>query len=372
MSESLHHEQEQFQAPISQFSLAQKKRNYQCHVKYDIINHCILQKSSKIIKCADFDITDEDHTSTKSEEKSPFSKAFLDDQVVAEKSRSGDDKSLRDYYGNLDWAKKRLRNSSTTYQNTQLPTSNTSFGGTVSSHILKDKKMLSQSHFISQLDGKFLVIIYDGILCLIDQHAADERIGLEKLEGSIRSVVHGLDNHESRRIELSKLEVANVIKLRVLEKYIEFDVTTVQRSAIIMHEAFIRQWHFNFSFTEKPERIRLLAVPEICGKKSATEKEFINFIDELSSPSSQGLVQSIHSEPQFIKTILSSIACRYAIMFNETLSTERCKELITSLAKCESPFICAHGRPSLVNLMQRNDDRWRKDIPYFRCSKRHS
>lgn len=38
-------------------------------------------------------------------------------------------------------------------------------------------------------------------------------------------------------------------------------------------------------------------------------------------------------------------------MFNDALSAEECEQLVRRLAKCAFPFQCAHGRPSLVPLV---------------------
>lgn len=38
-------------------------------------------------------------------------------------------------------------------------------------------------------------------------------------------------------------------------------------------------------------------------------------------------------------------------MFNDVLSIEDCKALVRNLASCVFPFMCAHGRPSMVPLI---------------------
>lgn len=38
-------------------------------------------------------------------------------------------------------------------------------------------------------------------------------------------------------------------------------------------------------------------------------------------------------------------------MFNDELSWEQCELLVKRLAECRFPFQCAHGRPSLVPLV---------------------
>lgn len=40
-----------------------------------------------------------------------------------------------------------------------------------------------------------------------------------------------------------------------------------------------------------------------------------------------------------------------AIMFNDVLSTEECRVLVDRLAGRAFPFQCAHGRPSMVPLV---------------------
>ena len=50
--------------------------------------------------------------------------------------------------------------------------------------------------------------------------------------------------------------------------------------------------------------------------------------------------------------MLNSRACRSAIMFNDSLSLEECETLVDKLARTRFPFICAHGRPSMVPLVE--------------------
>jgi DNA mismatch repair protein MLH3 len=62
-------------------------------------------------------------------------------------------------------------------------------------------------------------------------------------------------------------------------------------------------------------------------------------------------VSKIRTCPQGIIDMLNSRACRSAIMFNDELSKEQCEAIVCRLADCAFPFQCAHGRPSLVPLV---------------------
>ncbi|PIL37355.1 hypothetical protein GSI_01048 [Ganoderma sinense ZZ0214-1] len=55
--------------------------------------------------------------------------------------------------------------------------------------------------------------------------------------------------------------------------------------------------------------------------------------------------------PQELVELVNSKACRGAIMFNDTLTLEQCKALVAKLSDTDMPFQCAHGRPSLVPLV---------------------
>ncbi|GCC21137.1 hypothetical protein chiPu_0019604 [Chiloscyllium punctatum] len=49
--------------------------------------------------------------------------------------------------------------------------------------------------------------------------------------------------------------------------------------------------------------------------------------------------------------VLSSQACRGAVKFGDGLNVEECRSLMDSLAGCDLPFQCAHGRPSILPLV---------------------
>jgi DNA mismatch repair protein MLH3 len=62
----------------------------------------------------------------------------------------------------------------------------------------------------------------------------------------------------------------------------------------------------------------------------------------------QGWLERIGSCPKALLDMVNSRACRSAIMFNDVLSLRECEEMMERLAKCAFPFMCAHGRVSMV------------------------
>lgn len=56
-------------------------------------------------------------------------------------------------------------------------------------------------------------------------------------------------------------------------------------------------------------------------------------------------------KPAAVLRVLASKACRGAVMFGDLLDAARCKGLVSDLMSCSLPFNCAHGRPSMVPLV---------------------
>ena len=56
--------------------------------------------------------------------------------------------------------------------------------------------------------------------------------------------------------------------------------------------------------------------------------------------------------PLCVLELLKMESCCYAIKFGDFLTLEDCRLLIGQLEQCQSPFICAHGRPSLMPLVR--------------------
>lgn len=213
------------------------------------------------------------------------------------------------------------------------------------------KSMLSNAKFIAQIDQKFIIVRMDGIICAIDQHAADERIGLERLEKALMKTITTKNNgkcnkmevlHLSKKRDISSDELIRYVPLQ-RPKFIELSNSHFQIAS--QHMNIIRNWYFNFTLGEK-NKIIINGVPGICDK-IASPNDFLVLINDIETRSSDASLV----KPAFVKRCLASYACRFAVMFGDTLSKDRCIEIISDLSKCDMSFICAHGRPSVVPLI---------------------
>lgn len=90
--------------------------------------------------------------------------------------------------------------------------------------------------------------------------------------------------------------------------------------------------------------LEILRAPNVLGT-TLDKDDLIEYVQLLKeSPNKEKVL------PPAFRRILNFQACRSAIMFGDHLDKKQCVALIDSLAKCKSPFQCAHGRPTVAPL----------------------
>ena len=237
------------------------------------------------------------------------------------------------------------------------------------------KDALHQARVISQVDQKFILISLreksdahndrdSQIMVLVDQHAADERVRVERLLAELTSDATSLT------------------------KPIIFELSAREHEILARHAAWFASWNIIYDVTEIAQsqicRLTVKALPAGIAERCRIEPRVL--IDllrgeawkrEESGFKNIGLrapkltpstlsengdtdVENLKSEewlarlgtcPQGLLDMLNSRACRSAIMFNDKLSLEECRILISRLGDCAFPFQCAHGRPSMIPLV---------------------
>ncbi|KAG7390162.1 DNA mismatch repair protein [Phytophthora pseudosyringae] len=219
---------------------------------------------------------------------------------------------------------------------------------------VNDDASVASAEVIRQVDRKFILVqaaTFRGRLVLcIDQHAADERVRLEKLEEEI----FGRDG-SLRRVETQEHEPPLALRMNFNEHQV-----------VNNYEVLIRSWGFDFEcITSEPEnnffrmrrkpesgenaRVLLHATPKV-EKRVTNADDFRDFVDYLFSSGVTSPQSRIR--PPVITRLLHSRACRSAIMFGDWFCLGQRRDLIEELKTCQLPFQCAHGRPSVVPLAE--------------------
>ncbi|KAL3781340.1 hypothetical protein ACHAW5_010140 [Stephanodiscus triporus] len=213
------------------------------------------------------------------------------------------------------------------------------------SKITLSKQMLSSAEVIAQVELKFIIIKTCGIICAVDQHAADERVALEKLERALSNP----DMHDDTIIHMTKRSIAkrDLLKQTKVIPSKRISLSQKDMATVKHHWSLIKKWKFEFDFEDNGTLLTLTGLPAVCDRV-ASVRDFLDFVKELGHLSGGEVC------PKFVKNIVARYACRYAIMFGDYVSHEMQIELIRNLAKCNFCFICAHGRPSIIPLFDMN------------------
>lgn len=232
------------------------------------------------------------------------------------------------------------------------------------------KEGLRKAEVVNQVDNKFILIrireATGEVLVLVDQHAADERIRIESLLSSYFDPARPPLQFSGKGYPASALEPG--VRVDMLEKPISFEVDLNEGQKLRMRQQYFAQWGvcFGIGRSKIPGKLMFTitalasGIAERCKLEpkliiNLIRKEVYASVDKLDVPTAGAdgdWLERIHNIPQGILDMLNSRACRSAIMFNDALSLQECKTLIDKLAKTRFPFICAHGRPSMVPLVE--------------------
>lgn len=261
------------------------------------------------------------------------------------------------------------------------------------------KESLTKAKVIAQVDQKFILIRMGAppaakdleqsssnakqLLVLVDQHAADERI---RIEGLLADLCQA-PTSETRTIR-SSLNLESAIETTLLEKSITFQIQAGEHHLFTTHSHHFAHWGILFDLSALPSgpkaieiptcKLTVRTLPAVIAERCRIEPKILIELlrgelwkrEELglkckapffpsslrppSTPSSTNplWLSKISSCPTSVLDMLNSRSCRSAIMFNDALTLDECKNLIARLAKCVFPFQCAHGRPSMVPLAE--------------------
>lgn len=163
----------------------------------------------------------------------------------------------------------------------------------------------------------YIVAENDDGMYLIDQHAAAERINYEKILKSMKEKPIIVDLLVPIKIELRNDEM---IILRshfdILEKY-GFAVEEFGFNSVIIRT------HPNWIPDDRSEDLIRKIVDLLCAKGT------FDF-------------------DQFVWRIAATTACRMSVMAGDYISQEDQEWILDNIRKCENPFTCPHGRPTII------------------------
>ena len=171
---------------------------------------------------------------------------------------------------------------------------------------------------LGQVDDTYIILKSPEGLVIVDQHAAHERIRYERF--------------------LKDLKEKNIQKL--LEPIV-LNLDYKEYQFLLEHKDELRDYGFiveDFGTNS----IVVRGIPPILTKKDA--EEAIRDIAQIGAKS----IEEKRDE------LIKLISCKGAIKAHQKLSQFEMEKLLMDLLKCENPYTCPHGRPTMIKI--KNED----------------
>jgi len=173
---------------------------------------------------------------------------------------------------------------------------------------------------VGQLSQSYIVTEGPDGMYLIDQHAAHERILLERMVAALQA-----------RTPLSQL----------LLTPIKLELAPAELGAIEDHLQQLEHIGFTLEVLED-NTLQVRAVPNVL-IKYMNARSLHELLAELTAPENLG-----HSET-WEEHALANVACKAAIKANYFLTVSEMREMIEQLGRTNAPYSCCHGRPTMIH-----------------------
>lgn len=158
-------------------------------------------------------------------------------------------------------------------------------------------------------------------LVLMDQHAAHERVMFEKMRAAM----------EKEGVPAQRLLIP--VTLQASPR----DADLLSRNLETLAKLGIEAEPFG------PNVFKIETLPAFL--KTDDPLAWIDrVLDELSSLSSKSSALRLGED------MIATTVCRHAVKANDTLSVPELKALLADLFRCEMPYCCPHGRPTLIQI----------------------
>jgi len=173
---------------------------------------------------------------------------------------------------------------------------------------------------LGQVSSTYIIAEGPDGMYLVDQHAAHERILLEKV---------------------LKLYARGTAEAQQLLEPIVIDLTPEQLSTVEASREELAQLGFALELFGQGS-VALRSIPAIMARKDPV-KTVLAILDEIG--------RGGRGTSRF-EAVAMTTACHSAIRAGQTLSLAEMRELLSQLEGCTAPRACAHGRPTILHLSQ--------------------
>ncbi|XP_017767501.1 PREDICTED: DNA mismatch repair protein MutL-like [Eufriesea mexicana] len=209
-----------------------------------------------------------------------------------------------------------------------------------------NKELIKLIKILGQMNNELIVglIIHNNtkMLLVMDQHAVHERIRYEHLLYGYKSQM---------RNQLFSIKLKDPIIIQLSEN---------SCNLLLSYHMILKRFGITFNVIDN-NTIMVCTVPE-CLKKNKYHYDELklklnvkNLLNELLQNLTSYECYEITNLPPTIHNAIAMEACHGAIKFGDPLTLKECKRLLKSLTETKIPTRCAHGRPSIIPLLELTD-----------------
>ena len=197
---------------------------------------------------------------------------------------------------------------------------------------IKSENRFSITDFrvVGSILNTYIVLEKNEAMYLLDQHAAHEKVLYEEYMKKFK-------NH--------KIDMQMLLDPIVME-FSNVDMMKIENNMDLF---------LNFGFEIElfgNNHIMVRGVPTIFGTPES-EKFILQIIDNM---------EDLSSSYDLKGDKFASMACRAAIKANDKIHIIEMKKLLLQMEKCENPFTCPHGRPTIVEISKKEIEKMFKRI----------
>jgi len=171
---------------------------------------------------------------------------------------------------------------------------------------------------LGQVDATYIVAEAPDGLCLVDQHAAHERVLYEQVRAA----------RAAGRVEAQPLLAPVVVAL-----------SATQLAMAAEHAAALADVGFALDETDGAALIVRAVPTTLAGRDPGSA--LAEYLDRLGAADDRTAGAD---------RVAATLACRAAVMAGDPLDTEQQRALLRALEACETPQTCPHGRPTMLYL----------------------
>ena len=202
----------------------------------------------------------------------------------------------------------------------------------ISEENIKSENRFSITDFrvVGSILNTYIVLEKNEAMYLLDQHAAHEKVLYEEYMKKFK-------NH--------KIDMQMLLDPIVME-FSNVDMMKIENNMdLFLNSGFEIELFGN-------NHIMVRGVPTIFGTPES-EKFILQIIDNM---------EDLSSSYDLKGDKFASMACRAAIKANDKIHIIEMKKLLLQMEKCENPFTCPHGRPTIVEISKKEIEKMFKRI----------